>query len=275
MDRETETTAEYMSKLLSFTLIAHKYGFSNIEKFGYRLIVKHCVDYQYTRSPICTALHYRNILQLCFLMGDSANSTRDYLVLDILSLVSDQLDHEGDPVEFLNIAQDYDIREIQGVVYYRILKTAVLKSFIENNGMNFLPHAPPDLTDTQKKNLQTGFISMLGVSEQLKMDGWEALIDRTSCNCEDPFSDKQTCRQARLAVMSFADKEARTRTFSFDILGHLELMKDQSIHRNYPFYSNAPARCQSVLLSDIAKEEKKCKSVLADYFLGSLQEKVK
>lgn len=252
-----------MARLLSFTLLAHKYRFSDIENFGFELISRDCMRWEYIRHKTCPVLHCRKILQLCTLMHNAI--FLDHVARDILFL-SQQIEIEGDLVDLLGIAEDFHLREIQGMIYYRILKSAVSASFSNNHSMDFLPCIPITLNDTQKKNLQTGFISLLGVSEHLKMNGWDALIDETICNCRMKTM-KGRCQSARLGVVRYTDKEVRSKTFAYDILGHLELMKDEDIHEGCPSYDTIPAPCQSMLLSDITKEEKKYKAALAGYFL--------
>jgi hypothetical protein len=274
MEREEETTAAFMSSLLSFTLIAHKYGFSSIERFGFELIIKHCKTYEYPTAGICSTLHIDKLLHLCGLIDDKQydeSGLDECIVNDILHRIEHHSEYEDDMAQLLQIAENFNLRKVLGQVYYRILHSAFSEaSASEHCDSDFLPYTPLSLNNAQKGYLQTGFNRLVNASERYKLRGWDAHV-RQFCFCRPSPSD--SCMSIRAAVLHFAYREASSKVFSFDVLGHFQFMQENCsmLEQNCSEYKEIPPRCHSLILTNIAEMEGACKSEMAEFFLGKLE----
>lgn len=171
-------------------------------------------------------------------------------------------------VEMLSLAETYGLRQLQGDIYYRTLRSMARDVALSHNTFTasaLLSHAPAELTVQQKSNILQGVISIMGAWDRIVSDGFTVAAAASQCKCSVfpvwacKLADKEQLWDDILAV-------ACNDFSTVNILERLALMIHE--HNRMPIYDSIGGKCRKMFAEHLRTLEKQIKRSLPDYFLG-------
>jgi len=167
-----------LSRILSLALFAHKYQFVHIEKWALGFLEHHSIlprahhdvlYHQIIQFP--TECSHRDFLRL---IQYSMASNHSKLQSKILSAILTRVDSDPRSLELvdaLSISEEYQWRDMQGKICYRILCEAVKAASNERESIecphSFQAHLPQQLSEAQVSRILQGFFSLNVVHDHI------------------------------------------------------------------------------------------------------------
>jgi len=161
-------------QLLSLALIAHKYQFTEIERWARTYLELHCstpATQPYIHFPtLCTNEALTHLVRYATIV--ESRSLQEAALDSIRARVSGEQKPMG-LIEALNIADTFGLRSLQGEMCYRILCDAC-RSMANTMGptevmtfSKFRSHLPSDTSELQKDRLIQGYFTLIAVKDKV------------------------------------------------------------------------------------------------------------